>query len=65
MLYKEGLNGQAKMMSIGLHSRLIGRPGRAASLERFLDYVAEHDRVWVSRRIDIARHWQAKHPYEG
>ncbi len=65
MLYTEGLNGQAKMMSIGLHSRLIGRPGRAASLERFLDYVAEHDRVWVSRRIDIARHWQAKHPYEG
>ena len=62
VLYQEGLQGQAKMMSIGLHSRLVGRPGRAAALARFLDYVATHDKVWVARRIDIARHWQANHP---
>ena len=62
VLYQEGLQGQAKMMSIGLHSRLVGRPGRAAALARFLDYVATHDKVWVARRIDIARHWQATHP---
>lgn len=65
VLYQEGLQGNAKMMSIGLHSRLIGRPGRAASLARFLDYVASHKRVWVTRRIDIARHWQKTHPYSG
>lgn len=58
VLYAEGLAGQAKMMSIGLHSRLVGRPGRAAALARFLDYIGEHDRVWVTRRIDIARHWR-------
>jgi peptidoglycan/xylan/chitin deacetylase (PgdA/CDA1 family) len=51
-----------KMLSVGLHARLIGRPGRIASLERFLDYVLEHDRVWVCRRIDIARHWSTVHP---
>jgi allantoinase len=51
------------MMSIGLHSRLVGRPGRAAALARFLDYVATHNKVWVARRIDIARHWQATHPF--
>ena len=58
VLYAEGLAGQSKMMSIGLHSRLVGRPGRAAALARFLDYIGEHDRVWVTRRIDIARHWR-------
>ncbi|MFO1314508.1 MAG: allantoinase PuuE [Burkholderiales bacterium] len=52
-----------KMMSVGLHCRLAGRPGRAAALARFLDYVREHDDVWIARRIDIARHWLAAHPY--
>jgi len=50
------------MMSVGLHCRLAGRPGRAAALARFLDHVASHDNVWVTRRIDIARHWRAQHP---
>ena len=62
VLYAEGETAP-KMMSVGLHCRLAGRPGRAASLARFLDYVLGHDRVWVCRRIDIARHWQAVHPY--
>jgi putative urate catabolism protein len=62
VLYAEGAAGQPKMMSVGLHCRLVGRPGRAAALGRFLDYVQGHDRVWVARRIDIARHWMATHP---
>ncbi|MBY4892660.1 allantoinase PuuE [Rhodobacteraceae bacterium N5(2021)] len=62
-LYAEGQAGAPKMMSVGLHCRLIGRPGRAAALQRFIDYVASHDEVWVPRRIDIARHWAAHHPY--
>jgi peptidoglycan/xylan/chitin deacetylase (PgdA/CDA1 family) len=49
------------MMSIGLHCRLAGRPGRTAGLARFLDYIAKHDRVWVARRLDIARHWIEYH----
>ncbi len=53
------------MMSVGLHCRLVGRPGRAAALARFLDYVASHERVWVARRVDIARHWIAAHPPAG
>lgn len=61
VLYAEG-EEHPKMLSIGLHCRLVGRPGRAASLARFLDYVLSHDRVWVARRIDIARHWMATHP---
>lgn len=61
VLYEEGVQGAAKMMSIGLHCRLVGRPGRAAALARFLDYVAGHDKVWVASRIDIARHWHAHH----
>jgi allantoinase len=60
LLYREG-ETHPKMMSVGLHCRLVGRPGRAAALLRFLDYVAKHDRVWVARRIDIARHWHANH----
>ncbi|HTZ53851.1 MAG TPA: allantoinase PuuE [Candidatus Acidoferrum sp.] len=60
VLYREGAT-QPKMMSIGLHTRLAGRPGRAATLERFLDYVLEHDDVWICRRVDIARHWIANH----
>lgn len=63
VLYAEGLTGSPKMMSIGLHCRLVGRPGRAAALARFLDYVASHERVWVARRIDIAEHWADTHPH--
>ena len=61
MLYREGAE-QPKMMSVGLHLRLIGHPGRANGLERFLDHVARHESVWVCRRIDIAKHWHAMHP---
>lgn len=60
MLYEEGAE-TAKMMSVGLHCRLVGRPGRAAALARFLDYVQQRDRVWVCRRLDIARHWHSHH----
>ena len=60
MLYEEGETAP-KMMSVGLHCRLVGRPGRAAALARFLDYVQGHDKVWVARRIDIARHWHDHH----
>ena len=62
VLLEEGRRGSPKMLSIGLHCRLVGRPGRAASLARFLDYVQQHDRAWVCRRIDIARHWHENHP---
>ena len=65
VLYREGdPNGlnQPKMLSVGLHCRLAGRPGRLAALEKFLDYVLEHERVWVCQRIDIARHWIETHP---
>ena len=61
-LYAEGVAGQAKMMSIGLHCRLIGRPGRVMALRRFMEYARSHDRVWFARRIDIAKHWRATHP---
>ncbi len=61
-LYAEGETGSAKMMNIGLHCRLIGRPGRAAALARFLDYAANHKDVWFARRIDIADHWHKTHP---
>ena len=60
-LYAEG-DFAPKMMSVGLHCRLVGRPGRTAALARFLDYVQQHDKVWICRRIDIARHWHAHHP---
>ncbi len=59
-LYAEGETAP-KMMSIGLHCRLAGRPGRAAALARFLDYVQHHERVWVARRVDIAHHWHRHH----
>ena len=62
VLYAEGQAGAAKMMSVGLHCRLIGRPGKMAGLKRFLDYAQGHDGVWFARRIDIARHWAATHP---
>ena len=60
-LYAEG-DECPKMMSVGLHCRLIGRPGRMASLVRFLDHIQQHDRVWICRREDIARHWHEYHP---
>ena len=61
VLYREGKTAP-KMMSIGLHTRLAGRPGRAAALERFLDYLLTFEDVWITRRVDIARHWIATHP---
>jgi len=61
--YQEGAE-RPTMMSIGMHCRLLGRPGRFRALQRFLDYVQQHDRVWVARRIDIARHWKQAHPYD-
>lgn len=64
MLYAEGAT-TPKMMSVGLHCRVVGKPARAAALVRFLDYVMSHDKVWVAKRIDIARHWLATHPYQG
>jgi putative urate catabolism protein len=66
VLYAEGdPNGlnQPKMLNIGLHCRIVGRPARAASLARFLDYVQSHDNVWITRRIDIAEHWRKTHPF--
>lgn len=63
-LYAEGIAGRPKMMSVGLHCRLVGRPGRAAALKRFIDYVQGHDRVWLPRRADIAAHWRRTHPYD-
>ena len=62
VLYREGETAP-KMMSIGLHARLIGRPGRLAGLERLLDHIQRHDKAWVCRRRDIAVHWRATHPY--
>jgi len=63
VLYAEGEAGQAKMLNIGLHCRLVGRPGRAAALARFLDYVQSKPDVWIARRIDIARHWRERFPH--
>jgi OHCU decarboxylase len=61
-LYDEGFRGAPRMMSVGLHCRLIGRPGRIAALRRFLDYIDGFEDVWVARRIDIAEHWARRHP---
>jgi putative urate catabolism protein len=61
VLYEEGANGAAKMLSIGLHCRLIGRPARLASLKRFIEYAAGHQQVWFPRRMDIAKHWHEHH----
>ena len=60
LLYAEG-EIAPKMMSVGLHCRLVGRPGRANSLARFLDYIQQHEKVWLCRRIDIAKHWCEHH----
>jgi len=64
VLYAEG-ETSPKMLSVGLHCRLAGRPARTAALARFLDYVQKHDRVWICRRVDIARHWIAQYPHPG
>ncbi|VAW21248.1 Uricase (urate oxidase) [hydrothermal vent metagenome] len=63
VLYAEGKAGSPKMMSIGLHCRLAGRPGRLAALKKFIEYVQNHENVWIAKRIDIARHWAENHPY--
>jgi len=63
-LYREGAEGAPKMMNIGLHCRLVGRPGRIAALRRFLEYVKSHDKVWIAKRIEIAEHWHAYHKPE-
>jgi putative urate catabolism protein len=60
-LYDEGKEGSPKMMSVGLHCRLVGRPGRIAALRRFIEYVQKHDKVWIPRRIEIAHHWHQHH----
>lgn len=61
-LYEEGFRGRPRLMSVGLHCRLIGRPGRIAALRRFLDYIDGFEGVWIARRIDIADHWAQAHP---
>lgn len=63
VLYAEGETAP-KMLSIGMHCRILGRPGRFKALQRFLDYVQSHDRVWICRRNDIAKHWYTQHPYQ-
>lgn len=62
-LYREGCEGAPKMLNIGLHCRLVGRPGRVAALRRFMEYVLSHDDVWIPKRIEIADHWRENHPY--
>ena len=57
-------NERPSMMSVGMHCRLLGRPGRMRALQRFLDHVEKHDRVWIARRIEIARHWKRVHPFD-
>ena len=63
-LYAEGASSP-KMMSVGLHCRLIGRPARFAGLVKFIDHVQKHEKVWMARRLDIAKHWMKTHPYPG
>ena len=62
VLYAEG-EETPKMLSIGLHCRLVGRPGRLAALAHFLDHVQSHERIWICRRVEIARHWIERHPF--
>lgn len=63
VLYEEGKEGAAKMLNIGLHCRLVGRPGRFAALRRFMEYVLSHEGVWIPTRIEIADHWRKNHPH--
>ena len=62
-LYAEGADSP-KMMSVGMHCRLLGRPGRIVALQKFMDHIERHDRVWGCRRIDVAQHWRKVHPYQ-
>ena len=62
VIYAEG-DERPAMLSVGMHCRLLGRPGRFKALQRFLDYIEQHERVWVCRRVDVARHWIARHPH--
>ncbi|HWL56088.1 MAG TPA: allantoinase PuuE [Paracoccus sp. (in: a-proteobacteria)] len=64
VLYAEGQAGAPKMMSIGLHCRLAGRPGRAIAVQKFLEHARAHEGVWFASRLDIARHWTREHPYQ-
>ena len=61
-LYQEGCKGKPKMMTIGLHGRVVGKPGRARGLQKFLDYILAFKDIWICRRVDIARHWHKVHP---
>jgi peptidoglycan/xylan/chitin deacetylase (PgdA/CDA1 family) len=63
-LYREGVAGRPKMMSIGLHARLVGRPGRIAGLRKFFEHVKKHEGVWYATREEIADHWAEVHPYK-
>jgi peptidoglycan/xylan/chitin deacetylase (PgdA/CDA1 family) len=63
VLYTEG-ESAPRMMSVGMHCRLLGRPGRITALQRFMDHIEKFERVWVCRRVDIARNWKATHPYQ-
>lgn len=63
VLYKEGTMGRSKMMTIGLHCRISGKPGRFAAVESFVRYISEKDDVWLTTRKDIALHWRDKFPY--
>ena len=63
VLYQEGKQSP-KILSIGLHCRIVGRPGRFAALQRFLDYIQSHDQVWICKRVDIAKHWLRHHPFK-
>ncbi len=62
VMYAEG-DERPAMLSVGMHCRLLGRPGRFRALQRFLDHLEKHDRVWICRRVDIARHWMETHPF--
>jgi putative urate catabolism protein len=62
VLYRDGLEGRPRMMSIGLHNRIAGRPGRIVAVERFMDHLARFDRVWTTTRLEVARHWHAHMP---
>jgi hypothetical protein len=62
LLYREGSNGSPKLLSIGLHDRLIGRPGRCGGLIKLLEHMCSFERVWFCRGIDVAEHWHRKFP---
>lgn len=66
ILYEEGKAGQPKMMTIGLHCRIIGKPGRFGALKRFVEYLDSKPKgdVWVTTRMEIAQHWRSKFPYQ-